>query len=609
MKNKIVFVADIFSEDYAGGAELTTQALIEKCPLPYTKLHARDVTQQHIKENSDSLWVFGNFSSINFNLIPEIAGNLKYVVLEYDYKFCRFRSIEKHQTETGNPCDCHDQPIGKLVSAFYYAASHVFWMSAAQRDRYIERFPFLEDMHTTVLSSVFSDDFFQKIDSMKTDASREGWIVLGSGSWIKGADEAEEWCKDNGKPYEVVWNLPYDQILDKMTRAEGFVYLPKGGDTCPRMVIEAKLLGCQLEINDNVQHAEEEWFQMSSGDISDYLKSRPMVFWGLIDKIIQNEPRISGYTTAYDCIKNEYPYEDSIRSMLGFCDEVVVVDGGSTDGTWEHLTKWASEEPRLKIIQNIRDWGHKRFAVFDGDQKAVARSHCTGDFCWQMDADEILPPSDWEKVHNICKNFPKGTSLVSLPVVEYWGTKEKVRMDINPWKWRLSRNIPTITHGIPAPLRRYDSEGQLYSLHGTDGCDYIHSKSGAYIPNANFYTEEAHRVRVAAISGSIEAQNAYQVWFKHVVDVLPSIRHHSWLNIERKIRTYKEYWQRHWESLYDVKQDDTAENNMFFDKPWNEVTEEEIKNLAGRLSRELGGHIFHKKINWSKKTPHIVGIL
>jgi glycosyltransferase involved in cell wall biosynthesis len=577
MNNKIVFVADLFAEDYAGGAELTTQALIEKCTQPYVKLHSREVTQSHIQEHRNAFWVFGNFSSINFNLIPEIAGNLKYVVLEYDYKFCRFRSIEKHQEESGSPCDCHQQPIGKLVSAFYYAANHIFWMSEAQRDRYIDRFPFLEDKHTTVLSSVFSDEFFQKIDTLKVDHAREGWIVLGSGSWIKGADDAEQWCKSNGKKYEVVWNLPYEQILDKMSKSEGFVYLPKGGDTCPRMVIEAKLLGCLLEINDNVQHAEEEWFQMSPGDIYVYLKQRPMVFWGLVSKIIQNEPRISGYTTAYDCIKNEYPYEESIASMLGFCDEVVVVDGGSTDGTWERLAQWASEEPRLKAIQNVRDWNTKRFAVFDGDQKAVARNYCTGDFCWQMDADEILPRADWEKVRNICKNFPKGTNLVSLPVVEYWGSKEKVRMDINPWKWRLSRNIPTITHGIPKQLRRYDNNGQLYSHQGSDGCDYIHARTGDIVPNANFYTEEAHRARLSAVNGNVEAQNAYQEWFKHVIDVLPSIRHHSWLNIERKIRTYKNYWQRHWESLYDVKQKQYAEKSSGLGSRWRTCSKRSAK--------------------------------
>jgi hypothetical protein len=181
-------------------------------------------------------------------------------------------------------------------------------------------------------------------------------------------------------------------------------------------------------------------------------------------------------------------------------------------------------------------------------------------------------------------------------------------MDINPWKWRLSRNLPHITHGIPANLRRFDENGDMFASQGTDGCDFIHTKSGTPIHSAGFYTEEAHRVRMTALSGHPEAQHAYSTWFKHIVDALPSVRHYSWFNIERKIKTYRGYWQKHWESLYDIRQEDTAENNMFFDKPWSDVTDDDIKTLAHRLSTELGGHIFHNKISWSRKTPHIEGI-
>ena len=608
MTTNCIFIADLFAEDYAGGAELTTEALIEASPHPVIKKRAHDLDIKFMEAHKDDVWVFGNFATIDFNLIPTIVANLKYVVLEYDYKFCLYRSIEKHEHETGTQCDCHNNQIGKIVSAFYHAADHVFWMSEGQRDRYFDRFPFLTDRRNTVLTSVFNKTFFNFITSFDQNAKREGWIVLGSKSWIKGAEDAIEWCQENGKQHEVVWDLPYEKMLQRLSTSEGFVYLPRGGDTCPRMVIEAKLLGCQLHLNDHVQHANEKWFLGSPDDVCSYLKGRPDMFWGHVNKIIQNEPTLSGYTTTKDCISQGYPWEETIGSMLGFCDEVVVVDGGSTDGTWERLQSLASQHDKLVIHQVARDWSSKRFAVFDGAQKAEARSLCTKDFCWQMDADEVILERDYDKIRDICKRFPKNVDLISLPIVEYWGSKSKVRMDINPWKWRLSRNVPHITHGIPAQLRRYDDNGELYASQGTDGCDFIHSSTGNPIPFAGFYGEDAHRARLTALSGHEEASHAYTTWFKNVVDILPSVRHYSWIDIERKIKTYRGYWQKHWESLYDIRQEDTAENNMFFDKPWAEVTDDDIKVLARRLGDELGGHIFHTKVSWTRKTPHIEGI-
>jgi hypothetical protein len=44
---------------------------------------------------------------------------------------------------------------------------------------------------------------------------------------------------------------------------------------------------------------------------------------------------------------------------------------------------------------------------------------------------------------------------------------------------------------------------------------------------------------------------------------------------------------------------------MFFQRPWSEVTDENIDELAVRLANETGGHIFHTPINWSRPTPHL----
>jgi len=630
---EIIFVADLFKSDYVGGAELTTDALIKSSPYKVAVLKSKDVNMQLLEQHAKKFWVFGNFASMDASLIPSIAANLKYSILEYDYKYCKYRSPEKHAEAEGHPCDCHDQNNGKLVSAFYHGATSLFWMSKAQQDRYHSLFPFLVEKQNIVLSSVFDEKTLSQLTAPKIMIAPSGWIVLGSYSWVKGAAAAKDWCETNKKKYEVVWNVPYEEMLGKLAFAEGFVYLPAGADTCPRMVIEAKLSGCKLILNDNVQHAKESWFDTDDiASIFEYLKGRPKVFWDTIKSIKEKKHTISGYTTTYNCVAQKYPFEECISSMLDFCDEVVVVDGGSSDGTLEKLVELGlRNDPeskgsvlvedirhtikldkqhlsfqigKLKVKRINRDWEHPRFAVFDGQQKAEARKLCKMDFCWQMDSDEIVHEDHYTAVRELVETFPKGVDLVALPVVEYWGGYDKVRMDVNPWKWRLSRNLPHITHGIPAALRKTDKDGNLYASEGTDGCDMIDATSFEPIQFLGFYTKEVHAARMAALNGDGNARGAYENWFNGVISALPGVFHYSWFDLPRKIRTYKGYWGRHWKSLFDKTVEDIASNNMMFDKPWVNVTDEDMNTLAATLKTKTGGWVWHQKWN-GQSVPHI----
>jgi glycosyltransferase involved in cell wall biosynthesis len=606
--SQVIFVADLFVEDYVGGAELTTQALIDSSPLKIHKIKSQMVTMDLLKQGSDKFWVFGNFAGLNPQLIPTIVANLKYSVLEYDYKYCRFRSPEKHESETGSPCDCHEQMNGKLISAFYYGASCLWWMSEKQKERYHKLFPFLLEKDNVVLSSVFDPTTLGLITKLRQEAPKEriGWIVLGSQSWVKGYEAAKKWCEDNEKQYEVVWNLPYKDLLAKLSVSEGFVYLPAGADTCPRMVIEAKLLGCKLQLNDFVQHKDEEWFNTDNVEsINDYLYVSRELFWSGIKKIIESKIQISGYTTTLNCIKQSYPFVECIKSMLGFASEVCVVDGGSTDGTWEKLLNLSQEDSRIKVKQVIRDWSNPRHAVFDGMQKAEARSMCTGEFCWQMDSDEIVHENDYEKIQDLCQKTPKEIDVISLPVIEYWGGPEKVRADIQPWKWRLSRNKPHITHGIPLSLRTFDEQGNLMAREGTDGCDMINAVTGDTLPHVTFYAPEIENVRRHAIGGSFEALSQYEKWFNEITNHLPCVFHYSWFDLPRKMKLYRDYWQNHWNGLWGKDTTDTAQNNMMFDMPWSQVSDEMITERANLMKQKLGGWIWHRKWDGITTTPHI----
>jgi glycosyltransferase involved in cell wall biosynthesis len=252
--------------------------------------------------------------------------------------------------------------------------------------------------------------------------------------------------------------------------------------------------------------------------------------------------KISGYTTTYNSM--DYPFEESIRSMLGFCDEVVVVDGCSTDGTWEVLQKLSEEDPRVKTYQNEFDWSEPRM---DGAQKAFARALCENEYLWQMDADEVVHEDDYEKIKMITKRFPKNADVLDLPVIELWGPKGEVTGRRHSWKWRMSKNKPEITHDVNVHARVTDQEtGRVYAKKGmSDGCEYVNTMNYEMVPHVGFYTPQMEQARLMI-------PDQYAAIMNQGFSQLPSVYHYSWFDLPRKIKQLKkgEVWDKMWSLLY-----------------------------------------------------------
>jgi len=66
----------------------------------------------------------------------------------------------------------------------------------------------------------------------------------------KGPDNAIAWAEKNQIPLTMYWNKPRDFVLEAMSRAKHFVFLPNSFDAEPRVVIEAVLSGCEVHTND-----------------------------------------------------------------------------------------------------------------------------------------------------------------------------------------------------------------------------------------------------------------------------------------------------------------------------------------------------------------------
>ena len=145
------------------------------------------------------------------------------------------------------------------------------------------------------------------------------------------------------------------------------------------------------------------------------------------------EPRISFGIIAL----NTQPFiVYNLRAIYPFAHEIIVVegavrtaaalarsDGHSSDGTWEMLQKFQQEEdPAGKLVLvSAKDDGYTDGFWPEKDEMSQAYARrASGDWLWQVDADEFYRPEDMQAVTQLLQQRPEITAI-SFPYREFWG--------------------------------------------------------------------------------------------------------------------------------------------------------------------------------------------
>jgi len=106
--------------------------------------------------------------------------------------------------------------------------------------------------------------------------------------------------------------------------------------------------------------------------------------------------KISGFTFVKDAVKYAFPVEESIKSILPIVDEFIVNIGKSEDNTLE-LVK-SINNSKIKIIQSSWDPNLKTKGKILAQQTNIALEQCQGDWCFYLQADEVVHEKDWDKI-------------------------------------------------------------------------------------------------------------------------------------------------------------------------------------------------------------------
>lgn len=280
-----------------GGTYLTLDSILESRNEDCFTVSFSTLTKNFIDSNKDKLWILGNLMKVVLENKTEelfkILEECKFIKLEFDYNFCPYRSEFGHEVFKKQKCECPhgssgDPVLSKMYDLITLNCKHSFFMSERQRAVYSAHLPMLDFSKSSVLSSCFSKSSLDLFEKHKDNAKNDKYAILegygGFHSFAKGVKEAKDFCEANNFKFDVLPNQDYEKHIETLSYYKGLIFTPVIHDTCPRCIIEARLLNLEVICNNNCQHIYEFWWKDKSKTL-DYLKERPNYFWSIIDTI------------------------------------------------------------------------------------------------------------------------------------------------------------------------------------------------------------------------------------------------------------------------------------------------------------------------------------
>ena len=146
---------------------------------------------------------------------------------------------------------------------------------------------------------------------------------------------------------------------------------------------------------------------------------------------------ISGFMIVKDVLKSGYPFVEAIASALPICDEFLISDGYSADGTFEIVQRISKLNKKVKIYRH--KWPATRKLEVLAEVTNSLRRECQYDYIFYVQANEIIHEESWKFIKALPEMRPEvhTFSFPYLQLVESYKWTEEFRL-------RFSRNLPGI---------------------------------------------------------------------------------------------------------------------------------------------------------------------
>jgi hypothetical protein len=172
--------------------------------------------------------------------------------------------------------------------------------------------------------------------------------------------------------------------------------------------------------------------------------------------------KISGFSFVRNAEKLYYPLKASVESILPICDEFVIALGKGDDDDHTKEILESINSPKLKIIDTVWDTEKWKGGAIYATETDTALQHCKGDWCFYLQADEVIHEKYLDVIRNRCEQLLGDDRVEGLlfKYKHFWGDYDHYNQS-HAWypnEIRIIRNLPNIHSWIDAQSFRYYDE-------------------------------------------------------------------------------------------------------------------------------------------------------
>ena len=138
--------------------------------------------------------------------------------------------------------------------------------------------------------------------------------------------------------------------------------------------------------------------------------------------------KISGFSLVRNGVKFDYPFLESWRSLLPVVDELVLNIGISDDDSLAVAKRFAEEEGQGKVRIFESEWPlhipeKKKSGLILSEQTNLALEQCKNDWCFYIQADEVIHEDDYPLIREAVKNASeKKLDAVVFQYAHFYGS-------------------------------------------------------------------------------------------------------------------------------------------------------------------------------------------